>query len=76
MNESIERHGIGGMPVGEVATVQLIPWGDGEQGVLFTYTNGCKVAVPIDRDPSSPVGHQSNQEHRSDKGGPESATHP
>jgi len=60
MSESIERHGIGGMPVGEVANVRLIPWGNGEQGVLFTYTNGRKIAVPIDRDPNSSVGHRIN----------------
>jgi hypothetical protein len=59
MNEMSERRGIGGMPVGEVAAVQLIPWGDGEQGVLFTYTTGRKVAVPIDRDPRSPIGKQA-----------------
>lgn len=59
MNQITERHGIAGMPVGEVATVHLIPWGDGEQGVLFTYTNGRKIAVPIDRDPRSPVGNRT-----------------
>ena len=59
MNKITERRGIAGMPVGEVATVQLIPWGDGEQGVLFTYTSGRKVALPIDRDPSSPIGNQT-----------------
>lgn len=59
MNEITERRGIAGMPVGEVAAVQLIPWGDGEQGVLFTYTTGRKIAVPIDRDPSSPIGKQT-----------------
>ena len=59
MNEISETHGIAGMPVGEVATVQLIPWGDGEQGVLFTYKNGRKIAVPIDRDPSSPIGNRT-----------------
>ena len=58
MNDLNERRGIGGMPVGEVAAVQLIPWGDGEQGVLFTYATGRKIAVPIDRDPSSPIGKQ------------------
>ena len=59
MNEITERRGIAGMPVGEVTAVQLIPWGDGEQGVLFTYTTGRKIAVPIDRDPSSPIGHRT-----------------
>jgi len=61
MNDTSERRGIAGMPVGEVATVHLIPWGDGEQGVLFTYANGRKVAVPIDRDPSSPIGDRIAQ---------------
>ena len=64
MSESIERHGIGGMPVGEVANVRLIPWGNGEQGVLFTYANGRKVAAPIDRDASAPIGNRTAQVSR------------
>ncbi len=37
MDAITERPGITGMPFGEIVTVHLIPWGNGEQGVLFTY---------------------------------------
>src|SRR5437879_5872098 len=34
MDAITERRGITGMPFGEIVTVHLIPWGNGEQGVL------------------------------------------
>ena len=54
MNEITERRGLVGLPNGEVAAVQLIPWGDGQQGVMFTYENGHKIALPIEREQGSP----------------------
>ena len=42
MNEITERRGLVGLPNGEVAAVQLIPWGDGQQGVMFTYETGAR----------------------------------
>jgi hypothetical protein len=61
MNDISEKRGIPGMPVGEIASVQLIPWGDRQQGVIFTYANGRKIALPIDRDQDSRIGHQAPQ---------------
>jgi hypothetical protein len=61
MNEISEKRGISAMPVGEIASVQLIPWGDGLQGVMFTYADGRKIALPIDRDQGS-----RNQRHARD----------
>jgi len=41
------------MPFGEIVTVHLIPWGNGQQGVLFTYADGRKIALPIERERGS-----------------------
>src|SRR5438445_554651 len=56
MDAITERRGITGMPFGEIVAVHLIPWGNGEQGVLFTYANGRKMAFPIEREKGSPNG--------------------
>jgi hypothetical protein len=56
MDAITETRGLAGMPLGEIVAVQLIPWGNGEQGVLFTYANGRKVALPIEREKGSPNG--------------------
>ena len=59
MDDSTKRRGLVGMPIGEVAAVQLIPWGDGQQGVMFTYENGRKLALPIEREQGSPNGRRT-----------------
>jgi len=59
MNEITERRGLVGLPNGEVVAVQLIPWG--QQGVMFTYENGRKIALPIEREQGSPSEHSAAQ---------------
>ena len=59
MDAITERPGITGMPFGEIVTVHLIPWGNGQQGVLFTYADGRKIALPIEREKGSPNGRRT-----------------
>ena len=61
MDAITERPGITGMPFGEIVTVHLIPWGNGQQGVLFTYADGRKLALPIEREQGSPNGRRTAQ---------------
>jgi len=56
MDDKTERRWLAGMPFGEIVAVQLIPWGNGQQGVLFTYADGRKIALPIERERGSPNG--------------------